>query len=306
MAGKRQLDVLSFGQRMMSDEVCILMKYGLVMEGGAMRGMFTAGIIDVFLENDIKFDGAIGVSAGAVFGCNLKSRQIGRSIRYNKKYCRDRRYVSFINWMREGELYPPQFCYEELPNKLDKFDVESYKNNPMDFYVVSTDVATGKPTYTLCNNGDADDIQWFRASASMPVFSKPVNIGEGLYSDGGTSDSVPLKYLEKMGYNRILVILTQPKDYRKKPYKGMAIISKLLAKYPMLIKAMKNRHIMYNDTMDYIDKREKDDDVYVIRPSEQLKVKPAEKNPDELERVYQLGRKAGYDNLDKIKEWLSK
>ena len=298
--------MLSSGQRMMSDEVCILMKHGLVMEGGAMRGMFTAGIIDVFLENDIKFDGAIGVSAGAVFGCNLKSRQIGRSIRYNKKYCRDRRYVSFINWMREGELYPPKFCYEELPNKLDKFDVESYKNNPMDFYVVSTDVATGEPTYTLCNNGDADDIQWFRASASMPVFSKPVNIGEGLYSDGGTSDSVPLKYLEKMGYNRILVILTQPKDYRKKPYKGMAIISKLLAKYPMLIKAMKNRHIMYNDTMDYIDKREKDDDVYVIRPSEQLKVKPAEKNPDELERVYQLGRKAGYDNLDKIKEWLCK
>jgi len=270
-----------------------------------MRGMFTAGIIDVFLENGIKFDGAVGVSAGAVFGCNFKSQQIGRTLRYNKKYCRDKRYVSFLNWLKTGDLYPPEFCYITLPNELDKFDVETYRKNTMDFYVVSTDVNTGKPVYELCNDGGAGDIQWFRASASMPVFSNPVKIGDGLYSDGGTSDSVPLKFMEEKGYDKILVVLTQPKGYRKKQYKGLTFIKIVLRKYPMLFKAMKDRHLMYNETMDYIDKREVDADVFVLRPLEQLKVKPAETNPDELERVYQLGRKAGTDNIEKIKEWLS-
>ena len=281
------------------------MKYGIVMEGGAMRGMFTAGIIDVLLENNIEFDGAIGVSAGAVFGCNLKSKQIGRSIRYNKNYCRDKRYVSFINWIKTGDLYPPEFCYKELPDKLDVFDVPTYRNNKMDFYVVATDVNTGKPVYELCNDGGAKDIQWFRASASMPVFANPVKIDGGLYSDGGTSDSVPLKFMEDKGYDRILVVTTQPKGYRKKQYKGLSFIKIFLKKYPMLYKAMKERHIMYNDTMEYIDKRENDENVFVIRPQEKLKVKPAEKNPDELERVYQLGRSAGRDNIEKIKEWLN-
>ena len=282
------------------------MKYGIVMEGGAMRGMFTAGIIDVLLENNIEFDGAIGVSAGAVFGCNLKSKQIGRSIRYNKNYCQDKRYVSFINWLKTGDLYPPKFCYEELPNELDVFDVPTYRSNKMDFYVVATDANTGKPVYELCNDGGAKDIQWFRASASMPVFANPVKIDGGLYSDGGTSDSVPLKFMEDKGYDRILVVTTQPKGYRKKQYKGLSFIKIFLKKYPMLYKAMKERHIMYNDTMEYIDKRENDENVFVIRPQEKLKVKPAEKNPDELERVYQLGRSAGRGNIEKIKEWLNK
>lgn len=281
------------------------MKTGLVLEGGAMRGMFTAGLIDVFLENDIKFDGAIGVSAGAVFGCNLKSHQIGRAIRYNKKYCKDKRYVSYMRWLKTGDLYDPEFDYHELPLKLDVFDVKAYENDPMDFYVVSTDVRTGNPVYTLCNKGDEHDIQWMRASASMPVFSNPVEIGDGLYLDGGTSDSVPLRYFEKLGYDKIVLILTQPKGYRKKPYPLMGFIRKYLKKYPAVADAMARRHIMYNDTMDYIDKLENEGKILVIRPKEKLHIKPAEKNRDELQRVYDLGREAGAEFVSKVKGFIN-
>lgn len=280
-------------------------KTGLVMEGGAMRGMFTAGVIDVFMENGIEFDGAIGVSAGAVFGCNVKSKQIGRVIRYNKRFCRDKRFVSFSNWLKTGDLYPPEFDYETVPNELDVFDFNTYKSNPMDFYVVATDVNTGKPYYQLCNNGDAKDIQWMRASASMPVFSNVVEIDGGLYSDGGTSDSIPLKYFESIGYERNVVILTQPKGYVKKPYPAMHFISWYLRKYPELVKTLKSRHFMYNETTDYVEKRELSGDTFVIRPPEKLKVKPSENNPDELERVYQMGRAEALKHLEDVKVFVN-
>lgn len=138
------------------------MKKGLILEGGAMRGMYTAGVLDIFMENDITVDGAIGVSAGAAFGCNLKSKQIGRTIRYNTKYCRDPRYVGLRSLIKTGDIYGADFCYNQIPNRLDIFDVETYQKNPMDFYVVTTDIETGKPIYHLCPNGDATDIKWFR------------------------------------------------------------------------------------------------------------------------------------------------
>ncbi|MFR2189268.1 MAG: patatin family protein, partial [Blautia sp.] len=186
------------------------MKTGLIMEGGAMRGMFTAGVIDVLMEAGVCFDGAIGVSAGAVFGCNYKSRQIGRVIRYNKAYCQDPRYVSFRSLLRTGDIYGEEFCYHELPDRLDPFDVKTYEENPMDFYVVCTDVETGKPVYHNCLKGDAEDIQWMRASASMPALSRFVNLDGHMLSDGGTADSIPVRFFESIGYERNVVILTQP------------------------------------------------------------------------------------------------
>lgn len=281
------------------------MKTGLVMEGGAMRGMFTAGVLDVFMENNIEFDGGIGVSAGAVFGCNIKSHQIGRVIRYNKRFCNDKRYVSYKHWLKTGDLYPVEFDYDVVPNKLDVFDKEEYSSNPMEFYVVATDVRTGDAVYHKCMKGDAEDIQWMRASASMPVFSNVVKIDEFELSDGGTSDSIPLKYFESIGYDRNVVILTQPKGYVKKPYPFMGFIRFYLRKYPALIKALEDRCEMYNDTTSYIEKKESLGEILVIRPGESLKVKPSEKNPDELERVYQLGRKEGERRLADVQSFLN-
>ena len=189
------------------------MKIGLVLEGGAMRGMYTAGVLDVLMENEITVDGAIGVSAGACFGCNYKSRQIGRSIRYNLKYCRDPRYISIRSLLFSGDIYNAKFCYEELPVHLDPFDVEAYQKNPTEFYVVATDVNTGKAVYQRLDKGDGDDIQWIRASASMPLVSRIVKIGEQELLDGGIADSIPFEWFVANGYEKNIVVLTQPKGY---------------------------------------------------------------------------------------------
>ena len=176
------------------------MKTGLVLEGGAMRGMFTAGVLDVLMEHDITVDGAIGVSAGAVFGCNYKSHQIGRTIRYNTQYCNDRRYASFKNLLRTGNLYSEQFCYHDVPEKLDPFDETAFAASPMDFFVVCTDVKTGEPIYHKCRKGDAEDVRWMEASASMPLASKIVQIGHYGLLDGGVADSIPIRFFESIGY----------------------------------------------------------------------------------------------------------
>lgn len=154
------------------------MKHGLVMEGGAMRGLFTAGVIDVMMEEGIGFDGAIGVSAGAVFGSNYKSNQPGRVIRYNLRFCQDPRYSSFRSLAKTGDLFGADFCYREIPDHLDPFDREAYESSPMDFYVVATDVHTGKPVYHNCRKGDREDLDWFRASASMPLAARIVEVGD--------------------------------------------------------------------------------------------------------------------------------
>jgi len=192
------------------------MKTGLVLEGGAMRGMFTAGVLDVLMEHGLTTDGTIGVSAGAVFGCNFKSHQIGRVIRYNTEYCNDKRYASFRNLLRTGNLYSEDFCYHEVPEKLDPFDEEAFRASPMDFFVVCTDLRTGDPIYHKCRSGDAEDVRWMEASASMPLAAKAVRIGHYSLLDGGVADSIPVRFFESLGYKRNLIILTQPKGFVKK------------------------------------------------------------------------------------------
>ena len=214
------------------------MKTGLVLEGGAMRGMFTAGVLDVLMEHGIVLDGAIGVSAGAVFGCNYKSHQIGRTIRYNTEYCKDKRYASFGNLLRTGNLYSEQFCYHTVPEKLDPFDAKTFREDPMDFFVVCTDVRTGDPIYHKCRTGDAEDIQWMQASASMPLAAKIVKIGHYQLLDGGIADSIPVRFFESIGYKRNLIVLTQPKGFVKKKNKMLPAIRARYLRYPAFVDAV--------------------------------------------------------------------
>lgn len=278
---------------------------GLVLEGGAMRGMFTSGVLDVFMENKIKFDGCVGVSAGAIFGSNYKSNQIGRGVRYNKKYCNDKRYSSFSSLIKTGDIYNAEFCYKILPSELDIFDTKAFQKNPMEFYVVCTDVLTGNPVYHKIEKGDDTDIQWIRASASMPMVSNVVEIGENMLLDGGVADSIPLKYFESKGFKRNVVVLTQPIEYRKKKNKLVPVAKVMLKKYPELINAMADRHIRYNQTLDYILEQEKQGKIFVIRPEAPLNIGSIEKDPNELERVYQLGRKAALDKLEELSRYMS-
>ncbi len=279
------------------------MKTALIMEGGAMRGMFTCGVMAVLMANRITFDGAAGISAGAVFGCNIKSCQIGRPVRYNKKYCKDPQYCSIRSLITTGDLYGADFCYRELPDVLDPFDRKTFADNPMEFYAGATDVATGKCVYHLCMDGGDRDMLWFRASASMPVVSRPVEIDGQAYLDGGISDAVPYAYMEQKGYNRNVIVLTQPKGYRKKP--GASPIMKLfLRRIPKIFEAMEHRHEMYNRQMDELDRMGAEKTALIIRPPEDLKIGYTEKNPEELERVYQIGRRVTMRRLAEIQSWL--
>lgn len=286
------------------EDLYLIMKKGLVLEGGAMRGMFTCGVLDVFMENDIEFDGAAGVSAGAVFGCNYKSHQIGRGLRYNKKYCSDKRYGSFESLIKTGNLYDEEFCYNELPRKLDIFDADAFAQNPMEFYVVCTDVETGKAVYHKCTDGGDEDILWMRASASIPIVSRVVKVGDRKLLDGGVGDSIPLRFLEHKGYDRNVVILTQPADYIKEPNRLMPAADLLLKDYPRMLRAMANRHIRYNETVEYVREQEKSRKIFVIRPPKALEIGSMTKNPDELERVYQIGRVEALKKLQDVKKFL--
>lgn len=280
-------------------------KKGLILEGGSMRGMFSCGIIDVFLENGITFDGAVGVSAGAVFGCNLKSKQKGRALRYNKMFCKDKRYASMRNFIKTGDVYGADFCYHEIPDRLDVFDRETFASNPMEFYIVATDIETGRPVYHKCKDGGEEDLLWMRASASMPLASKIVEIGDRKLLDGGMADSIPVKFLERRGYDRNIAILTQPLDFEKKKNKYLGLIRVVYRKFPNLIKSMATRHLRYNRTTAYIRERELSGELFVIRPPEALNIGSVEHNPDELDRVYEIGRKVALERLDEIKAWLS-
>ena len=280
------------------------MKTGLVLEGGAMRGMYTAGVLDIMLENNIVVDGIVGVSAGAAFGCNYKSKQIGRAIRYNTAYCKDPRYLSFRSLIKTGDLYGEQFCYHEIPNVLDPFDRKTYAENPVDFYVTCTDVHTGKPVYQLCNKGDDEDIQWMRASASMPLVSRVVSIGGYDLLDGGISDSIPISWFRSIGYEKNIVILTQPEGFRKKKSSGISLAKLALKKYPAVIDAMEKRHEIYNSALDELYRLKEAGNTFVLQPSKKIKIKRTEKNPDVLRAQYQLGRKDALQNLETMREFV--
>ena len=282
------------------------MKKGLILEGGGMRGLFTAGILDILMENGIEFDGAVGVSAGAVFGCNYKSHQVGRAIRYNMKYCRDDRYCSLKSLIKTGDMYGAQFCYHYLPKKLDYFDVEAFQKNPMEFYVVTTEVKNGKPVYHKINNGGYFDMEWIRASASLPLVANSVKIGKHDMMDGGIADSVPIRFFESIGYNKNVVILTQPAGYTKKSSMGHKITTAIVSiKRPGMAKTLKKRPEMYNETLKYIEEREASNSVFVIRPPESLNISRTERNPKELHRVYMMGRREGKRGLADLKRYLN-
>ena len=286
----------------MSDEV---IKKGLVLEGGAMRGMFTAGVLDVFLENGIEFDGAVGVSAGATFGCNFKSKQIGRAIRYNKRFGKYWKYCSVRSLLFTGDMYGAKFCYDTLPKQLDKMDFETYKNNPMEFYCVASDCVTGKPVYKKLETCDDHDLLWMRASASMPLVSHIVKVDGYKLLDGGMTNSIPLSFFEEIGYNRNVVILTQPKDFKKEPASMMKLVSLVLHKYPAIVEAMRNRHNVYNEQTKLVFEKAARGELIVICPEAPLGISRTEGDPEKLQRVYDEGRRIATARLEEVKKFLN-
>ena len=279
------------------------MKKGLVLEGGAMRGLYTAGIIDVMMEAGVEPDGIIGVSAGAAFGCNYKSRQIGRAIRYNMRFAKDPRYSGIRSLLTTGDYFNAQFGYHIVPKQYDIFDDDAFENNPMEFVVVCTDVLTGNPVYRSLTQANYDTYEWIRASASMPLASKVVELEGMKLLDGGVADSIPLEHFEKMGYERNVVILTQPDGYQKEHNRLMPLMRVALRRYPEMIKAMDTRHLMYNRELEYVRQAEKEGRCLVIRPEEKIPIGHISHDPDQMRLVYDMGRELGKKRIHEIKAY---
>lgn len=282
------------------------MKTGLVLEGGALRGLYTAGALDVLMEQGVTVDGAVGVSAGAVFGCNVKSGQAGRVLRYNTAYCRDPRYMSLRSLLRTGDLFGEQFCYHDIPERLDPFDWDAFRANPMAFYVVCTDVRTGLPVYRRMTGDAARDLAWMRASASMPMVSRVVPVEGYELLDGGIVDAIPIAWFREQGYDRNLVILTRPAGYRKGRTSALPLIRRVMRKYPAVVHAMEVRHLRYNAALDLLERLEAQGDTLVLRPSRPLPIRRVENDPQRLREAYAIGREDAAKRLEEIRTFLRK
>lgn len=282
------------------------MKTCLVLEGGALRGIYTAGVLDVLMENNIEVDVIIGVSAGALFGVNYKSKQIGRVLRYNKNFCRDKHYMGFYSLLTTGNIMNKDFCFNKLVNDLDPFDFKTFKKNKTKFYATITNLETGLAEYKeLKDLNKETDMEYLRASGSMPLVSKIVEVEGNKYLDGGLGDSIPVLEAKKMGYDKVIVVTTRALEYRKKqtilwPYKL------LYRKYKNFINTVSNRYIEYNKTVENIIDMEKKKEIFVIRPTKVVKISKLEKDIEVIEEQYNLGVEDCKNKLKTLQKYLKK
>ena len=278
---------------------------GLVLEGGGLRGLYSAGICDVLMEEGIEPAAIVGVSAGAAFGCNIKSRQPGRAIRYNMRFAKDWRYCSLRSLLTTGDLFGAEFAYHTVPREYDRFDEAVFEDNKLKFWAVCTDVETGRPVYKQLSNANDVTYEWIRASASMPLCARVVELDGMKLLDGGVSDSIPLQFMEQQGFQRNIVVLTQPAGYvkQKNGFLPFMHISSL-RKYPQFLKAVGRRHLMYNAELEYVRRQETAGRCFVFRPDQALAIGHTSHDPKEMRRVYEVGRRQAQARLAELQTFL--
>lgn len=279
------------------------MKIGLVLEGGAMRGMFTAGVLDTFLAAGVKADEVVGVSAGALFGVNYLSGQTGRAVRYNKRYNGDKNYMGLRPLLKEGNLFSTSYAYDLVPRKLDPFDDEAFQKSGVPFYAVVTDADTGEAEYMQVKSV-FEQMDVLRASGSMPFVSRPVEWEGRRYLDGGIADSIPFEWMAARGCDRLIVVLTREAGYRKTPMNG-AMLRLLGRKYPAVARRLAARHTDYNRALEELERWQAEGRAFVIRPSVKTPIRRIETDPDKLQQVYDLGLADGQAALPALQAYLA-
>lgn len=260
----------------------------LVLEGGAMRGQFTAGVLDFLMEQGLLFENAIGTSAGALNGYSYKAGQIGRSCLVNVSYCNDWRYLSLASFVRTGNAYGRDFAFREIPEKLIPFDYDAFNASPVNLYVVSSDLDTGEADYHLCREA-RDDMPYAIASSSIPLLSETMEIDGKKLIDGGACDSVPIDFSRKLGARKHVIVLTQDPTYVKKPNKLMSLIRQRYAAYPYYVERCEMRHYEYNRTYRAVARQAAAGEVFVIRPQIPVTISNMEKDPNKLMALYEQG-----------------
>lgn len=279
------------------------MKVGLVLEGGGMRGLYTAGVLDALLDAGIKVDGLVSVSAGALFGVNFLSGQRGRALRYNKRFIRDKNYISLLSWLKTGNMVNREMAYYKIPMELDIFDQEAFAQSGVPFYVTVTNLETGQAEYPKIDHV-FDQMEYLRASSALPLISQIVEIDGKKYLDGGLTDSIPVDFAKSLGFDKLIVILTQPLDYRKKASSGR-LYRLFYKEYPKFVEVASKRYQHYNDTVEKIIRMEEAGEIYVIRPEQSLVVRRLERDPEKLEAVYTLGFQDSQKQLMELKYYLA-
>ncbi|MBQ4148367.1 MAG: patatin family protein [Clostridium sp.] len=278
-------------------------KTGLVLEGGGMRGLYSAGVMDVMMEHGVSVDGLIGVSAGACIGASFASHQIGRSIRYYKNYAGDKRFMSWENWLKTGDFVGVEFSYHEIPEVLDRYDYEAFDKNPMEYYVVCTNLETGEAEYIRIHDM-LEEIDYIRASATLPYVSHPVAFRGKLLLDGGCADSIPWEWFRNKGFTRQVVITTRHRGYRKEAgawwMPGM-----YYRKYPAFAKALRLRFARYNRSLEKLEKEADAGKIFLMQPSVPIQVGRTEGDPQKLQETYDLGRFDAEQRIEEMKRFLA-
>lgn len=277
-------------------------KSALILEGGGVRGIFSAGVLDSFLQNNIEFDTLVGVSAGALFGVNFVSRQHGRAVRYNKKYNKDFRYMGLYPLIKEGNIVSTEYAYCDVPRKLEPFDNEAFKNSKTDMYAVTTNVRTGEAEYIKVDDV-FEQMDILRASGSLPIVSKPVDINGEEYLDGGISDSIPFEWAIEREYERIVVVLTRDIEYRKKPSSKL-MLNMMKKKFPRIYEQMKLRHVNYNEKIEKLKELEEQGRVFVIRPIKPIEAGRLERDERKIQSSYDDGVNVANEMMAGLKKYL--
>lgn len=263
------------------------MKIGLVLEGGGMRGLYTAGVLDVMMEHQFMPDVVCGTSAGVTFGVNLLSQQKGRVLRYNCRYAGDRRYISLHSWLTTGNMINRDFAYDLLPHELDPFDEETFEQSKAAFYATITNMRTGQAEYVrITNTWQQMDV--IRASASLPIICQPVEWQGEKYLDGGLVDNIPLDKCIELGCDKIIIVLTRPLDYVRNDHIAGAC-RLCYPRHKALLRAIEQRNDRYNARLQQIRRLEQEGKVFVLRPSENISVGRLEKDIARLQALHQLG-----------------
>lgn len=270
-------------------------KTGLILEGGGLRGVFTAGVVDLFIEKGVEFDLLIGVSAGACHGCSFLSKQRGRAYAVTVDYLDDKEFLSLGNFLKTGDLFGPDMLYGKIPKELYPIDNETFLKGKTEFYAAVTNCITGEAEFKKVNDL-LDDIECVHASGSLPLAAREVYLEGTPYLDGGIADSVPVRQAEKMGCGKNVVVLTQPKGFRLKKSRALSFVRAAYKNYPKMVETLSNRHTIYNETLDYIESLEAQGKIFVIRPEIPLKIKTAEKNRGKLKNAYTHG----YETAEKL------
>lgn len=280
-------------------------KIGLILEGGGMRGIYTAGVLDFFIDKNIEVDLVVGVSAGGCHAASYLSKQYKRAFHSNVDYLNDKDYISFRNLIKNGSIFGMELMFDKIPNELYPYDHEAFYNSKSKFTVVATNCETGEAEYFHLKDMKKD-IMYLQASCSIPMFANIVEVDGYKLVDGGVADSIPIEYALKQGCNKNIVILTRDKTYRKNKVKFLSLIKRKYIKYPKLVKSIANRHLNYNKSLDLIKSLEDKKDILVIRPKSPVKVSQIEKNVNKLTDLYNEGYNDAKDSYEKIIEFLNK